>query len=217
MRSAVQQQNAKGGESPKAELHFAQLPTLFHNSFYSICYLMAETLTSLTSITQELASGIIQHRFEIAIENALPILLKMRAGLHCYLVVNEKRHSEQLVPGWDHAKSRDLFENAPAEIRATDSLFVAKFHLDQIDGEQLVRILASDSMILLLSDLQLPDLLEKQKIAWAWFSRPSILHQQLVHGSKTLAQTLFAGLKYAVFVDRMTTDILICGFPNIPE
>jgi hypothetical protein len=178
---------------------------------------MAETLTSLTSITKELASGIIEHRFEIAIENALPILLKMRSGHHWYLVVNEKRHSEQPVPGWDHAKSRDLFENAPAEIRATDSLFLAKFHLDQIDGVQLVRILASDSMILLLSDLQLPDLLDKQKIAWAWFSRQSILHQQLVHGSKTLAQTLFAGVKYAVIVDRSTTDVLICGFSNIPQ
>lgn len=185
-------------------------------AFFDKLIAMSETETSPEHTTAELASGIFEYRIEGAFKDALPFLKKMSSSLNCYLVVNQKRHGEQPVPGWDQAVSGDLFENAPAEIRATDSLFVAKFHLDQIDSEHLSRILASDSMILLLSELGPSELLDKQKIAWAWFSRQSILYQQLVHGSKNLAQTLFAGLKFAVIVDRSTTDLLICGFSRMP-
>ena len=177
---------------------------------------MSGSVTSPEHTTAELACGIFEHRIEGAFKDALPFLEKISSSLNWYLVLNQKRFGEQPVPGWDQTTSGDLFENAPAEIRETDSLFVARFHLDQIDAEQLSGILSSDSMILLLSDLGLSELLDKQKIAWAWFSRQSILHQQLVHGSRTLAQTLFAGLKFAVLVDRSTTDLLVCGFSRVP-
>lgn len=86
-----------------------------------------------------------------------------------------------------------------------------------MNAEELTQILASDLMILIVSKLAMLEFLEKQKITWAWFSRSSIFHQQLVHGSKTLAQILFAGISFAVIVDRATSDILFCGSNRLDE
>ena len=168
--------------------------------------------TSFEYSYKELPSSILEHRFAMAVVDTASLLDKLPLDLNYYLVVNKKRHGDASILGWGNALSGDLFENAPKEIREKDSLFIGKWDLTESNAEAITQILASDSMILLLSDLDLPTLMEKQKIAWAWFSRPTILHQQLVHGSETLAKTLFAGIKFAMLVDRSTTDILIFGF-----
>lgn len=178
---------------------------------------MSETLPALSHTTAELASGILEHRFETAFENASLILDRVSADCNWYLIVNQKRYGDRPVPGWAEEVAGDLFENAPLEIRATDSLFVSRFQRDKVNAQELAKILASDSMILVVSKLEMPQFLEKQKITWAWFSRSSIFHQQLVHGSKTLAQMLFAGIRYAVIVDRATSDILVCGSSRLEE
>jgi hypothetical protein len=178
---------------------------------------MSETFPALSHTTTELASGIFEHRFETAFENARAILDQVSADNIWYLIVNQKRFGERQVPGWAEEVVGDLFANAPPEIQETESLFVGKFHRDSVNAEELTRILASDSMTLVSSKLAMPEFLEMQKLAWAWFSRSSILHQQLVHGSKNLAKTLFAGIHHAMIVDRSTSDILICGFHQIPD
>lgn len=178
---------------------------------------MSEILPALSHRTTELASGILEHRFETAFDNANFILDQVSAGCNWYLIVNQKRYGDRPVPGWAEEVAGDLFENAPPEIRATDSLFVSRFQRDKVNVEELTKILASDSMILIVSKLEMPEFLEKQKITWAWFSRSSVFHQQLVHGSKTLAQILFAGIQFAVIVDRETSDILVCGSNRLEQ
>jgi hypothetical protein len=68
------------------------------------------------------------------------------------------------VPGWAEEVVGDLFAHAPPEIRETESLFVGKFHRNNVNAEELTRILASDSMILVSSKQATQESLEKQKI-----------------------------------------------------
>jgi len=172
-------------------------------------------LKSIEYSQRELPSGIIEYRFTLACQEAASLLEKLPSNLHRYLVVNLKRHGDATIPGWGTARSTDLFENAPKEIRESDSLFVGRWEQDESNPEAITQILASDSKILLLSDLDLPTLIEKQKIAWAWFSRPSIFHHQLMHGSGNLTKTLFAGTKFAILGDRSSMEVLVYGFTPI--
>ena len=56
----------------------------------------------------------------------------------------------------------------------------------------------SDAACLVMSPMQPTDFFEAHKIVWAWFSRPSILAQQLALGSSVLAEKLLLDGELAV-------------------
>ena len=208
------------------ELEFFDSPNIHMNSYSQtpesiepvISTVEPELVTKEAALidieSQPLGSGVTEYRLRSASHRSCDVLKTLSPKLFCYLAVNKMRLGDVQIEGWKQT-SNDLFENAPAEIRASDSLLVGSLDPNAVSNDGLSKILASDSTIMLISTLDSQTLLEKQKMAWAWFSRPSVFKQQMVHGSETLAKTLFAGISYALIRDRQSDDLIIYSFADI--
>jgi hypothetical protein len=94
----------------------------------------------------------------------------------------------------------DFFSNAPPEIRREHSLHAYQWN-DQEAMRKTLQVAASrDAAMMLFTDLPTKDFLEKQKLVWAWFAKPSLLMFQLRKGSQYLAEMLFSGIKTVAIV-----------------
>jgi pSer/pThr/pTyr-binding forkhead associated (FHA) protein len=118
------------------------------------------------------------------------VSLRPWSDYHVYLVLNGKRFGK--TPTTWSPGDKDLFEHAPDEIRATDSLSVSA--LDKSLTPEILaefqRASRADAACMIFSPLNLDALLESHKVVWAWFSRPSTLAIQLSRGSSVLAEKL---------------------------
>lgn len=98
----------------------------------------------------------------------------------------------------------DLLEKAPEEIRETDSLHIVPMSQPWSTDSfgEIMAACRADSGCLIVSPLELPDLIESHKFVWAWHTRPSILYQQVTFGSRELAEKLFAEIELALTFSR---------------
>ncbi len=135
------------------------------------------------------------------------VLLKsiISNGNSVFLLINRKRFGDMEVAGWMQI-SDDLLEQAPDEIRVTDSLFVGQVDQDFLTNPTMFHLLGSGAAMVLVSKLDGPALLEARKLLWVWFSRPSILQHQFENGSKSLAKKLIEGIQYVLLHNAKTSE-----------
>ena len=120
---------------------------------------------------------------------------------HWYCALNTKRFGRQ--PLHLTTTGKDLFEHAPEEIRLTDALEVSLIG-PPFNPEVIAETIAAcraNAASLLVTPLELPDLLDNHKLVWAWFSRPAILSQQLTLGSSILAEKLLLEREFILFIE----------------
>lgn len=157
----------------------------------------------LTFAVQQLASKVVDFKLQVKdsqVAELFSLLLEKEpwSGCKCYVTFNAKRFGKA-SQSWQPA-GNDLFEYAPDEIRATDSLAVTL--LDKPADAQVLAeartACRSDAACLIFSPLPMEDFLESHKIVWAWFSRPSIFAQQVTLGSSMLAHKLVLNGEFVV-------------------
>jgi hypothetical protein len=118
----------------------------------------------------------------------LQVASRLQAARAGYLLANFRKANLPLPNGV--LPEADCFSGAPAEIRDTDSMHV--FTLDcRRPKASLVDTLAdADAGMTIFSDHDTERLMIGQQILWAWFARPTLLVNQLTHGSTDLAARL---------------------------
>ena len=158
--------------------------------------------------SRSLNAEMVEFRAIDAADRVLELISQIQASQLVYLVVNQKRLAGVTIGNWE-PETEDLFAQAPNEIRETNSLHVGTLDLKKTSEKDLLLGLVGDAAILFMSNSALPVLLEQQKIAWAWFSRPSIFRQQITLGSESLAKILFAGITLALVIPQGKRDVLM--------
>lgn len=137
--------------------------------------------------------GLISKAEIVAISDIPRLLASMGELRNLYLLFNRKRFGDQETFGLI-ASTHDLIENAPSEIRSTDSLELIAVKSSEVALSAVKEALASDSGVLLVSSKEEGDLKESMKLFWGWFLRPSILNHHLEHGSEFLTTKLLASI-----------------------
>ncbi|MCY2966690.1 MAG: FHA domain-containing protein [Planctomycetota bacterium] len=110
-----------------------------------------------------------------------------------FLVANFQYARAPLPP--DAGLGEDLFQGAPAEIRASHSLHLLTLPPDRLDAlaPLIDRLQKKDSAVIVCSTKSADELRKDHQLYWAWFARPSTLTLQFLKGSEQLATHLLTG------------------------
>ncbi len=171
--------------------------------------------TPATYRTSSCNSGVIQTEVTLNDEPLIDVLEKICGPASLWVAINEQRLGGP-VQGVEK-QTEDLFAQAPEEIRETDSLIVASFPREAQVLANIQAAARADGAVLFVSTQSFPQILAEQKIVWAWYSRPSILKQQLSLGSKELAKKLLAAVDMAVLLHTVGSDVLILSRADVNE
>ena len=144
------------------------------------------------------SSKVIEIEVVTSVQCETQVLNSLSQSEAIYFAVNRKRLGDQVDLA--DLESEDLFESAPEEIRATDSLSVTPVDLNQGTDEvqRLIQAARKDAASFIVSPLDHQGLLESQKLFWAWYARPSLLHFHLTKGSQELASKLLVDIRCLV-------------------
>ncbi len=148
-------------------------------------------------------------RLEVTLndEPLVDFLKRIQGPLGMWVVVNEQRLGSPLA--CVDKQTSDLFEAAPEEMRATDSLHICSMELNESTCQAVRQAGQADGALLILSSKPLPELLEAQKFVWAWYIKPSLVEFQMMHGSKNLAHKLLEAIETVVLVGPSDHDVVL--------
>lgn len=120
------------------------------------------------------------------------LLSSLCQNCNLYALVNQLR-LKQPIKGLA-ITGQDLLENAPEEIRVTDSLFLCSIDRAKLVelAEPLIQASRADAVTLIGCKLSPEQIQQELKILWAWYSRPSLLAFHLQQGSKFMTEKLLA-------------------------
>jgi hypothetical protein len=156
---------------------------------------------------------------EIVVQNGISQWKELLGGtqgnFRLSLTLNTKaeRTINREVPGWQ-AVTSDLFAAAPDEIRAENSLEIGKWDLSLCTAEDVAKLFPSISMIALIHQIEISDLLEAKKIFWAWFARADLFLFHLKNSSPMLVQNLMSHLHAVAMSDASGKDLVFFGLPE---
>ncbi len=157
-------------------------------------------LVPLLHSTKRHASQVVEFGCKFEVEHFDLVLGQIRGGGRLMIAVNE-RQGAKFPPGLQ-SLGVDLLQHAPDEIRETDSLEVLQLTaaLPWFESSDFLRAQDDLPLMILSSQWELADLLEKHRLAWGWFSRPSILEQSLTLGSPQFVEMLLGNLEFILFL-----------------
>jgi hypothetical protein len=165
---------------------------------------------------RELGCGLVEFVISDA-KNRLKDVFRIAAKCGTlYAAINEMRLSQRKVSGWT-ASGDDLFALAPSEIRLENSLRIGPVTVSEASIEDWLAVYLLDAAVLFVSNSSLADLHVHQKLGWAWYSRPSILRQQLTHGSETLAKTLLSVIELVIVSTGDSSSITLITKKDVSE
>ena len=137
----------------------------------------------------------------------LPLVVAtLGQGKRVFLLANFQRAQLPLPAGV--AAEEDLFQHAPPDIRATESLHLIPVDETAAATELLINLAGKDAGLLVLADKSRDELAASHKLYWAWFAGPSLLTFQLSQGSAELAGNLFQDI-YAVVIASPADEELV--------
>lgn len=155
---------------------------------------------------EPMASGVTRFDIKQNQTSATEILQAVVGKQHAWAIVNQRRLKKELGLS---IVSEDLFARAPDEIRSTDSLFIAQFKLVESEISPILDASRAQAAIIAVAEASLEETLKAQSLVWAWYSRPSILSQQLSVGSKHLAEKLMSAINTVVLADNALGQIVL--------
>ena len=156
-----------------------------------------------------LRAEIIEHRIEGAVDLLPELIPHLRSLGTATLLWNRKSYGNPSarLPGWN-IQAADLFAEAPEEIRKEHALSAGSIDWNTLAPIELADVLFSDCALLLFHRTPTSELIEKKKIAWAWFVRPSLLQFHLRNGSELLVGKLMEDIELVATVSESRTDLI---------
>lgn len=114
------------------------------------------------------------------------------------------------LTGWT-VTAQDLFAQAPDEISEEQSLAVGSIDWNACDIPVLSTILKSDTALLLFHAADIAQLVERKRVMWGWFAKPSLLQFQLRHGSKLLAENILHPQESIAMLNHVSDALCVYG------
>jgi hypothetical protein len=146
-------------------------------------------------------------------EHLAMILEALAAGRQAFAVANFKWAKHDLPGGITPEK--DLFKDAPPEIRETDSLHLLALETSSRTMPLLRELADRDAGMVIVSPMAIDDLTTSHRCFWAWFARPSLLDFHLRQGSRMLTGKLLDNIHAVVLMPRDDENCVIyCPLEN---
>lgn len=132
----------------------------------------------------------------------------LAAGRQSFAIANFKWAKHDLPGGITSEK--DLFKDAPPEIRETDSLHLLALETSNQTMPLLVELADRDAGMVMISPMAIDDLTTSHRCFWAWFARPSLLDFHLRQGSRMLTGKLLDNIHAVIMMPRDDENCVIC-------